>query len=134
MCAAFRLFTDNLIKVAHHILLGPSLFFPSGKLHIRGDWKGGEIIKKKKPHQTPTSPKHCFTSQMQRQLRGIEQHTGDNSRLGLTLQEQGMTLQTALLYPQHSRGQLAVFQALGTRYSQVLTSQHGRRGSSHLSA
>lgn len=54
MCAAFRLFTDNLIKVAHHILLGPSLFFPSGKLHIRGDWKGGE--KKKTNQQNPEQP------------------------------------------------------------------------------
>lgn len=49
---------------------------------------------------------------MQRQLRDIEQHTvssgspGDNSLLGLTLrqgQEQEMTLQTALLYPQHDQ-------------------------------
>lgn len=46
---------------------------------------------------------------MQRQLRAIEQHTvssGDNSGLGLTLRqgrEQGMTLQTALPYPQHEQ-------------------------------
>lgn len=61
MCAAFRLFTDNLIKVAHHILLGPSLFFPSGKLHIRGDWKGGEISKKKKNTSKKQNPKQPQT-------------------------------------------------------------------------
>lgn len=119
MCAAFRLFTDNLIKVAHHILLGPSLFFPFGQVYTLEETgregrreknpKNNNPTKKqtrpKKPKPQP-APNIASFPRCKRQLGGIEQHTvscGDNSLPGLTLRERGMTLQTASLYPQHQQ-------------------------------